>query len=289
MLVNPTIVRLAIIAGNLRAEHHPMTKLISRLYSDYFMPSRLPKYERFIRAAHDRGFAQTSVRNFFECTGDGGVAEGRKVVVHRHDIDTDLRTARKLFEIEQKYQVKSSFYFRLATLDFKLMREIEEYGSEASYHYEELASFAKQNGIRDAARIQSRMSEIRRTFKTNFCSIEQRLGRKMITVASHGDFANRRLKLNNTEVLNDQQLRDSCGIKCEVYDQAFLQHFDFYVADKPHPQYYHPSCPFEALSKYRRICFLTHPRQFETNWVENTKDNLLRFYEGARWKAVRHS
>ncbi|NML61149.1 hypothetical protein HHL21_08660 [Massilia sp. RP-1-19] len=266
-----------------------MSKLVSRLYSDYFMPSRLPKYERFIRAAHDMGFAQTSVREFFESTGNGNAVDGRKVVVHRHDIDTDLRTARKLFELEQKYHIKSSFYFRLSTLDFGLMREIEDYGSEASYHYEELATFAKQNRIRNAAAIRSRMSEIRQTFIANFCAIEQRLDRKMTTVASHGDFANRRLKLNNTEVLNDPQLRDSCGIKCETYDQAFLQHFDFYVADKPHPQYYHPSCPFEALGKYQRICFLTHPRQFETNWVENTKDNLFRFYDGARWKAVRHS
>lgn len=266
-----------------------MTNLVSRLYSDYFMPSRVPTHERFIRAALDMGFAQTSVRDYFNAIGGGNVAHGEKVVVHRHDIDTDLRTARKLFEVEQKYHIKSSYYFRLSTLDFALMREIEDYGSEASYHYEELATFAKQNGIRDAARIHSRMSEIRQAFKKNFCSIEQRLGSKMTTVASHGDFANRRLKLNNTELLRDEQLRDSCGIQCEVYDKAFLQHFDFYVADKPHPQYYHPSCPFDALGKYRRICFLTHPRQFETNWIENTKDNLFRFYEGARWKAVRHS
>jgi hypothetical protein len=283
MLVNPTTVSLAIMAGTLRAEHHPMIKLVSRLYSDYFMPSRVPIHERLIRAAHDLGFAQASVRDYFNSICDGNVSDGTKVLVHRHDIDTDLRTARKLFEVEQKAQIKSSFYFRLSTLDFGLMREIEEYGSEASYHYEEVATFAKQNRIRDAAAIRARMSEIRQIFIANFCSIEQRLGLKMTTVASHGDFANRRLKLNNTELLNDPHLRERCGIKCETYDQALLQHFDFYVADKPHPQYYHPSCPLEALSKYRRICFLTHPRQFETNWVENTKDNLFRFYEGARW------
>ena len=260
-----------------------MTILVSRLYSDYFMPSRLPGYERFIVAARDMGYAQTSVREFFDSIANGEVQEGRKVVVHRHDIDTDLRTARKLFELEKKYKIKSTFYFRLSTLDFKLMREIEEYGSEASYHYEELATFAKKHRIRDAASVQARMPEIRETFTRNFCSIEQRLGTKMTTVASHGDFANRRLKLNNTELLKDQQLREHCGIRCEAYDHALLQSFDFYVADRPHPKYFHPSSPDDALGQYRRICYLSHPRQFETNWIENTKDNLFRFYEGARW------
>lgn len=260
-----------------------MTRLVSRLYSDYLMPSRLPAYERLIVAALDMGYGQTSVRDFFNAICCGNVHDGQKVVVLRHDIDTDLRTARKLFELEKKYKIRSSFYFRLSTLDFKLMREIEDYGSEASYHYEELATFAKQHRIRDAARVQARMPEIREAFMQNFHAIERRLGTKMTTVASHGDFANRKLKLNNTEVLKDQQLRDSCGIRCEAYDQALLERFDFYVADRPHPMYYHPSAPSDALGACQRICFLSHPRQFETNWLENTKDNLFRLYEGARW------
>ncbi|MBZ2207627.1 hypothetical protein I4X03_010180 [Massilia sp. R798] len=260
-----------------------MTILVSRLYSDYLMPSRLPAYEQFIIAARELGYTQTSLRDFHASISRGSVHEEQKVVVHRHDIDTDLRTARKLFELEKKYQIRSSFYFRLSTLDFSFMREIEDYGSEASYHYEELATFAKKHRIRDAACIQARMPEIRESFSRNFRAIERQLGAKMTTVASHGDFANRRLKLNNTEVLNDQQLRDSCGIRCEAYDQALLQSFDFYVADRPHPKYYHPSHPNDALGTYQRICFLTHPRQFETNWIANTRDNLFRLYEGARW------
>ncbi len=44
-------------------------------------------------------------------------------------------TAKKFFEIENKYNVKASYYFRLSTLDYKFMKEIHEYGSEASYHF----------------------------------------------------------------------------------------------------------------------------------------------------------
>lgn len=260
-----------------------MSTLANRLYSDYAMPSRFPGHEDFIRAARDLDYAQTSVRAFYLSLLDKERDPNLKIVVHRHDIDTDLRTARKLFELENKHGIRSTFYFRLSTLDFPFMREIEEYGSEASYHYEELATFAKKNGIKEAAKIRQHLPEIRASFIRNFQSIEQRLGKKMTTVASHGDFANRRLQLNNTEILNDPAVRETCGIACEAYDKALLDNIDLYVADRPHPKYFHPSAPSDALGRHACICLLTHPRQFETNWIANTKDNLLRIYEGATW------
>jgi hypothetical protein len=253
-----------------------------RLYSDYLMPSRLTEHADLIRVAQAAGYTQTSVRDYADALRAGHPYRG-KVLIHRHDIDTDVRTARKLFEIEQKYRIRSSFYFRLSTLDFGLMRDIEAYGSEASYHYEELATFAKRNKIKDAADIRRRMPEIRAEFAHNFNWIEQRLGSKMRTVASHGDFANRYLKLNNTTILEDHDLRRRCGIDCETYDPILLDNTDIYISDRPPPQYYHPSSPIDALRQHRRIYLLTHPRQCETNWKANTKDNLFRFYQGLTW------
>ena len=260
-----------------------MKTFFNRFYSDYAMPSRLALHEDFVRTALRQGYAQTSVRSYFNALQNRGSLNAEKFIVHRHDIDTDLRTTRKLFEIEKKYNITSSFYFRLSTLDIGLMQEIEDYGSEASYHYEELATFAKQNKLTDPARVIERLPAIREIFFDNFHRIEMRCGRKLTTVASHGDFANRRLKLNNTEILKDPQLRARCGIVCESYDRALLDNIDLYIADRPHPTYFHPSSPFDALGQYPRICLLTHPRQWETNWVENTKDNLFRLYEGLTW------
>jgi len=259
----------------------PMKTILSRIYSDYVMPSRLAQHERMVLRARDAGFAHTSVRQFHRALKDGFPID--KVLVHRHDIDSDVRTARKLFDLEQKHGIHSSFYFRLCTLDIGLMREIDDYGSEASYHYEELATFAKRNHIGDPAAIRIRLPEIRAEFEDNFQSIETRLGRKLTTVASHGDFANRRLKVSNTEILADQALRARCGIDCETYDADLLKHFDIYISDRPAPQYYYPSSPHDALGRHSKICLLTHPRQFETNWRENTKSNFLRFYEGLAW------
>jgi hypothetical protein len=260
-----------------------MNALLSRFYCDYLMPSQLDSYEGLVRAASVVGYAQISVRLFHDMVSKGESLPD-KVIVHRHDIDTDLRTTRKLFEIEKKHGIKSSFYFRLSTLDIKLMREIEAYGSEASYHYEELATYAKKSKIRDATALRDRLPEIRSDFVTNFSRIEERLGRKLRTVAGHGDFANRKLKVNNTEIFADQTLRQRCGIEVETYDRTLMENFDIYITDRPAPQFYYPSSPLEALGRHRRIYLLTHPRQVETNWKANTKENLCRLFEELTWK-----
>jgi hypothetical protein len=259
-----------------------MNSMLNRLYCDYLMPSQLAAYEELVRAAHNAGYVQTSVRLYHDLVSKA-LPLPNNVIVHRHDIDSDLRTTRKLFEIEKKHGIKSSFYFRLCTLDIGLMREIEDYGSEASYHYEELSTYAKKNGIKDAAALRDRLPEIRTDFIANFSSIEQRIGKKIRTVASHGDFANRKLKVANTEILADPQLRQRCGIEVETYDRTLMENMDIYIADRPPPQLYHPSSPLDALGRHRRIYLLTHPRQIETNWKANTKENLSRVYEGLAW------
>ena len=259
-----------------------MNQVFNRLYSDYFMPSRLRQYNALVLEAKNAGYWQTSVRTYFKSRGKT-TGSGKKIIVHRHDIDTDVRTARKIFNIEKKHGIQSSFYFRLATLDFDFMREIEAYGSEASYHYEEIADFAKKNHIKSADEIRGRLAEIREQFFSNYDYIEKKLGTKLETVASHGDFANRRLNVINRELLNDQKLRARCGIACESYDAALLDSFDIYISDRPHPQYYHPISPFSAIDRYQRICFLTHPVQWETNWIESTKHNVRRLVDELKW------
>ncbi|HEX7982754.1 MAG TPA: hypothetical protein VF616_04510 [Duganella sp.] len=259
-----------------------MRTVLNRLYSDYLMPSRLRHYEALLRQARQHGYRQTSVRAWL-ATLRGGRAGDGPVLVHRHDIDTDLPTARRMFALEQKHGVRASYYFRLSTLDFDLMRDIEDYGSEASYHYEEIATYAKQAHLKDAAQVRLHMGEIRDQFERNFRHIEQQLGIKMVTVASHGDFANRRLGMINHELLDDAALRARCGIDCESYDDELLSSFDIYISDRPHPEYFHPLPPQAALGKHRRICLLTHPSQWRTNWVDSSRHNLRRLVEAWRW------
>jgi hypothetical protein len=56
-----------------------------------------------------------------------------------------------------------------------------------------------------------------------------------------------------------------------------------YISDRPHPVYYYPLSPFEALGRHDRICFLTHPVQWETNWLESTRCNMVRLADEVAW------
>jgi hypothetical protein len=257
-----------------------MKTLLNRIYSDYLMPSRLAQYERLLQAATDAGYRQQSVREFLLPTPAAGRGP---TLVHRHDIDSDVRTAAKMFAIEARHGITASYYFRLSTLDIGLMREIEAYGSEASYHFEEVADFAKRHHIKDADEVRKRFPLIRAQFRQNLERIEAQLARKLCTVASHGDFANRRLKVVNHEILDDQAFRARCGIACETYDAALLSQFDLYISDRPYPVYFHPMAPTAALGRYRCICLLTHPVQWETNWRESTRCNVRRLVEDLAW------
>jgi len=265
-----------------------MNAMLNRVYADYLMPSRLGEYEALVREVADAGYAQLSVREFFRQSHDKERAQGHPMprsFVHRHDIDSDLRTAKKMFAIESRHGVRASYYFRLCTLDYGFMREIEAAGSEASYHYEEVADFAKRHRLRSADAVRQRFPEIRELFARNVSRIVERLGLPLTTVASHGDFANRRLKVINHELLRDEALRRRCGIECESYDAELLRCFDIYISDRKHPVYYYPLSPFEALGKYQHICLLTHPVQWETNWVESTRCNVRRLVEEVAWRA----
>jgi len=264
-----------------------MKTLLNRLYSDYLMPSRLAEYETLLIEARRAGYRQLSVRDFYRAANAADAADGApgKVLVHRHDIDSDLRTARKMFALETRHGVRASYYFRLSTLDFGFMRDIEAAGSEASYHYEEVATFAKRHRLRCGSAVRERFPEIREMFVRNYTRIRDALGTPMTTVASHGDFANRRLKVINHELLRDPELRKRCGIECESYDSELLRHFDLYISDRPYPVFYYPVTPSEALGRHLRICFLTHPVQWETNWLESTRCNMVRLAEEVAWRA----
>jgi hypothetical protein len=138
-----------------------------RLYADFFMPSKLPAYKDFLQVFIDHGYTICSIAYLWERIKNRKLYESGKYLVLRHDIDTDLSTAKQMWRIEQGLDVKGSYYFRLGTVDIPLMREIELSGGEASYHYEEVATVAKQKRLKTREQIFNEIIYIKELFRHN--------------------------------------------------------------------------------------------------------------------------
>lgn len=256
----------------------------NRIYSDYLMPSRLGEYEELIVKLIKNGYKHVTFRDY-KYMLKNNLLQNKKYFINRHDIDTDTdtATAKEFFSIEKQHNVVATYYFRMCTLDFDFMKEIESYGSEVGYHFEEMAQFAKDNHIHSRDELMNGMDKIKKIFKGNFKMIENRLGVKLKTVCSHGDFINRKLNIVNNEITKDASLREELGIECEAYDKEIMNSFDVYVADRPYPAFYAPESVFEYIGKVNIICLLSHPRQWRVSPILNTKENMKRLYEEFSW------
>jgi hypothetical protein len=259
----------------------PARKTYYRISSDFFMGSRLDEYRRLLSFALDRGYRSVTVREAVaELARSGGMGPSDLWLIVRHDIDTDPVTARLMFQIERELGVVGTFYFRLSTVDVRLMREIEEGGGEASYHYEELATVSKRRGLA-RGQAQEAVEEARGLFVRNLEWLRSRTGLEMSTVASHGDFENRYLGVSNTVLLADLALRRQTGIRHEAYDAALMDLVGARFSDEGAPRFWVSGSPESALEQ--RIPFmylLVHPRHWRSNIPVNLRDDVARTVDG---------
>ena len=266
-----------------------LIRLWSRVYAEFLMPSRLSIHRDLLHEVLARGYEICSVASFWDKIKSGQLQPDRKYFVLRHDVDTDVTAARSMWAIEQVLGVTSSYYFRLSTIDIPLMQEIERSGGEASYHFEELAAMAKEMRLKSRADVLPKIPEMRERFKSNLNSLRDRSGLPMKTVASHGDFVNRKLRMPNWEILADELFRQKVGVELEVYDEAFNRHISSRHADAGyHPNLWKPENPLKALeSGAAAIHVLVHPGNWRANPKENLVNDINRALEGLRFAVTR--
>lgn len=256
-------------------------KIINRIYSDYFMPSRLGELERIYDLAVSHDYEFCSVIDFWSVLKKG-IDPKKKYFISRHDVDTDVDTARRIFEMEERLGVRASYYFRISTLNFDFMRQIENGGGEASYHFEEIATLAKFHKWKKHVDINFELA--RHTFRENYLKIKEKTGLQMRSICSHGDFANRKLGVPN-HCLLDEDLKNSLGIELETYDHEFMRHITSRHSDTDYPEFYRPSSPVKSIAAGERVIyFLTHPRRWRSDFWVNTKDNITRVAEGLNYR-----
>jgi hypothetical protein len=258
----------------------------NRIYADFLMPSRLPALRRMLETILAAGYEVVSIATWWSRQADGRTGEpGRtgapgRTVILRHDIDTDPGTGRRMWEIERSLGIAGSFFFRLSTLDVRLMQDIADAGGHASYHYEELATVAKRRRLRTPAAVEPDLAEIRDEFRGNLARLRSTTGLPLDIVASHGDFANRRLGMPNWLILADDAFREETGIVLEAYDEALMGSVTSRHTDTLHPRYWVGEDPLAAVAQGNPVVHvLLHPRHWRTAPVTNALDDLGRFRE----------
>jgi hypothetical protein len=256
-----------------------------RTCADFFMPSRLDLYSEFVRSAVDSGYEPHSILSFWRLIQLGECSPRSKYLILRHDVDNrDFCTTRQFWQIEYKLGLKSTFYFRLSTLAPRLMNEIYLSGFEVGYHYEEIATFAKERGFVRPEQASAALPEIRGRFKRNLFQLRETTGLPLVTVASHGDFANRKLGIPNTVILEDDALRKETNIECEAYDPALRSHVSTSHSDVQYPGGWCSEDPKEAVHRGEHVIHvLTHPRHWHADRIQNLIDEMNRIKEGFQY------
>jgi hypothetical protein len=253
--------------------------LKQRIYSDYFMPSRIKEYEAMLKKILDLGYSIVDEKTFLLVSGQ---VKSQNFFILRHDIDSDLAKTKKMFEVETNLGIKSSYFFRLSTFNLKIIEQIAARGNLVGYHYEEIATFIKRKRIRTTASFK-REFDIRKCqddFQINLMKLRKMTGLPLEVAASHGDFTNRKFGVYNWELLNSDIFRTECGIELEVYDQTIRDFTGKNLIDKSFPQFWYPNSPIECAEKNQKVIYtLVHPRHWGGNIVENFFQDFTRAKE----------
>lgn len=246
------------------------------------MGSRLAEYSALLARLKELGYRFCTMAECAAAT-DRNEQFGWPVCLLRNDVDSDPRGAACMFDCDQKAGVRATYYFRLATLDPALAARIAASGSEVGYHFEEIATVAKRLGLRLKDQIAPQMEAVRGEFRRNVALFRKRSGVPLQTVASHGDFANRRLGVPNRQLLT-QALLDELGI-IDVYDRRIHGGQAAHFTDRPPPEWWLPANPMRALEKRpATVSILVHPRQWICNPAANIALTARRVGEEAIWR-----
>jgi hypothetical protein len=259
-----------------------LRKIAGRLYENFLMPSRLAEYAGLLKLALDNGYSVLSLENYLKIIKNNE-SKPERFLILRHDVDSDVETAKLMLEIESELGVQASYYFRLQTVDTALMHRIALTGGEAGYHFEEIATFIKMRGLKTRAEVEKRLPEIRDLFRQNLLTLRSRTGLPIRIVASHGDWINRRLRVFNQELVN-KELRDEMAIEAEAYDSRLAEGISCRISDSNYPYFWNPLNPKIPLSEGSPVVYmLTHPRHWVSNVRENLKLELTRVSESCRY------
>lgn len=263
----------------------PLKKLGWRLYEELILPPRQDEYRQLLQAARDQGYQVIDNEQWLAMVRAGGPAPGQRVLVMRHDIDTDPRLSLQWHRIEHELGCRASYYFRQSTCDEQVIRTLAAAGVHVSYHFEELATVAKQRRLKSPEAARAAFPEAQALFGRNLKAWRERFGLPMTVVCSHGDWMNRHLKMPNRLLLKDDALRQQLGIDSECYDDEVMQPFACYLSDSNPPHFWVRGEPFALIAQGTTpLGILTHPKSWRAHWPSNFSELTGRIVEALRFR-----
>jgi hypothetical protein len=262
-----------------------------RLRDNYIGRDRGAEYSVLLRSARDAGYDLIPLAEFYarERSPDRAV---QKLLVLRHDVDIrDVAGNERFRSIERAIGARSTFYFRRSTAAAhrRLIGDLLRDGFEVGYHFEEAAVLAKQQGLGCRSQVFGQRPAIEELFRRNCAKFRRRWNPDLVSVASHGDWINRRLGFENHEPLSPGLLAE-CGLLFEAYGDDIVGRADVYVSDvaRSPARWAGDYGLAEALREARDpICVLTHERNWFTNRRANAEADLDRLADGFRYRLRR--
>ncbi len=254
-----------------------------RLYNDFIRPSKEADYERILKAAFEKGYEFHTVLSFEDVIRHGK-KENKRYLILRRDVDTaDSKILRKMLALEKKYGARATYYFRWNTIDIVLMKEIAEAGGEASYHYEEIATYCYKHRIKNKESMLLHIESVRDMFINQYYKFKEKTGQPCNTIASHGEFVNTKLNVQNTTIIDDR-VRKATGIVREAYDRLHMDMLTCRIADQVEMEHFTE----KAIASIERgepvLELLTHPRQWNSPVWVNLKEELNRVGKEIYWR-----
>jgi hypothetical protein len=258
----------------------------TRLYRDYAQPERLDVFATFLRRALEAGYVTMTLTAFAGLVAADAVPVDDRVLLIRHDVDSDVPRARRMRAVERELGTVGTYFFRRTTWDTAFMRELGDEGCEAGYHYEELATLVKQRGARNAAEARALIAPARECLRVNIERLRAQSGLPIDVLAAHGDFANRAVDVSNVELLADADFRAQLGIRLEAYDVE--PHVDVRVSDNTATGYWAPEDPVAAILRGAPVVeALVHPRAWGRSPASNARVDAQRLLEGVSYRRGR--
>jgi hypothetical protein len=260
----------------------------NRIYQNYMMNSRVPVFRELLKLLGDAGYKFLTVNELVSKLQSPRPLPDKTAVI-RCDVDSDIRTAMLMLEVASQQNAVMSWYWRLSTLNPAAMLQMAHAGHENGYHFEELATVAKREGISTKEDIERLLPAMRDAFCRNIeDKYAQAAGSLPRTIASHGDFANRLLKQDNSIVV-DATIRVKYGIVADIsHDNDIWSHFTRIFSDVEAPHWWVPSSPLVAPPSGPDVTYiLVHPRQYHARIVANTMLDVERALEAVAYSLRR--